>query len=224
MKKIIFICILVLFVFIIYIINIDKKEFVFLVGDSLSLSKNSYGITNYDGYLNDYLKKRNINEKYIIYGKEEYRIGELERDIKSNIIVNDRHIQNILIKADLVIIEIGIDNLVPILFSNDKDYIYDYLDGIIVNMESLIKIIKSYCKEKILLVGYYNPYLNNNNIKYIDYVNEKYKSISNKYQIDYLDLSDLNKEEYFSNPSNYYLNNKGYKKLNDKIIDLIYKN
>lgn len=224
MKKIIFICILVLFVFIIYIINIDKKEFVFLVGDSLSLSKNSYGITNYDGYLNDYLKKRNISEKYIIYGKEEYRIGELERDIKSNIIVNDRHIQNILIKADLVIIEIGIDNLVPILFSNDKDYIYDYLDGIIVNMESLIKIIKSYCKEKILLVGYYNPYLNNNNIKYIDYVNEKYKSISNKYQINYLDLSDLNKEEYFSNPSNYYLNNKGYKKLNDKIIDLIYKN
>lgn len=224
MKKIIFICILVLFVFIIYIINIDKKEFVFLVGDSLSLSKNSYGITNYDGYLNDYLKKRNISEKYIIYGKEEYRIGELERDIKSNIIVNDRHIQNILIKADLVIIEIGIDNLVPILFSNDKDYIYDYLDGIIVNMESLIKIIKSYCKEKILLVGYYNPYLNNNNIKYINYVNEKYKSISNKYQIDYLDLSDLNKEEYFSNPSNYYLNNKGYKKLNDKIIDLIYKN
>ncbi len=224
MKKIIFICILVLFVFIIYIINIDKKEFVFLVGDSLSLSKNSYGITNYDGYLNDYLKKRNISEKYVIYGKEEYRIGELERDIKSNIIVNDRHIQNILIKADLVIIEIGIDNLVPILFSNDKDYIYDYLDGIIVNMESLIKIIKSYCKEKILLVGYYNPYLNNNNIKYIDYVNEKYKSISNKYQINYLDLSDLNKEEYFSNPSNYYLNNKGYKKLNDKIIDLIYKN
>lgn len=221
MKKILFVTIIIFLVIIIYIINIDKKELVFKIGDSLSLSINSYNISSYDEYVKEYLINEKKYEDYIIYGKSNYKIGELQRDIKNNIDINDRHIQNILIKADLIILEIGIDDLKNIL-SNNNNYIYEYLDGIGRNMEELVKLIRSYCKEKILLVGYYNLNLNNNNEEYINYINNIYKSISNKYDIYYLDVDFLNSSLYFSNPDNHYLNDKGYKLLNEEIIKLIY--
>jgi len=159
MKKIIFLFLIITVVFLTYIFNLDKKELVFQIGDSISLSKNSYGISSYNLHIKDYLNNINKYEDFIVYGKENYKIGELKRDIENNIKINDRNIQNILIKADLIIIEIGTDDLVPILFNYEKEKIYEYLDGITHNMDLLINNIKKYCKEKILLVGYYNPYL-----------------------------------------------------------------
>ena len=214
MKKFLLIFMVILFVLTIYILYKDEKELIFKVGDSLSLSINSYNIKSYDNYYKDYLGKK--YEDYIVYGKENYRIGELLRDIESNIEVNNKTIQNILIKSDLVIIEIGIDELYMALNVSDK---YKYLDGMINDMNKLINIIKKYCKEKILLVGYYNP--NSNNQKYINYINERYEDISKKYNIKYLNIDELNNRKYYSG-NNYHINDKGYLWLNNQIIKAIY--
>jgi lysophospholipase L1-like esterase len=204
-----------LFVLGIHILNKDDKQLIFKIGDSLSLSINSNNIQSYDDYYKDYLGK-NL-EGYIIYGDQNYRIGELVRDIKSNIEINNRSIQNILIKSDLVIIEIGIDELYMALNVNDK---YKYLDGMIDNMDELVKEVKKYCKEKVLLIGYYNP-SNKDNLKYVNYINERYFDISKKYNISYLDISELNNPKYFSG-NNYHLNDRGYLWLNSQIIQAIY--
>ena len=214
MKKFLLIFMVSLFVLAIYILYKDDKELILKVGDSLSLSINSYNIKSYDDYYKDYLGNR--YENYIVYGKENYRIGELIRDIKSNININNKTIQNILIKSDLVIIEIGIDELYMALNVSDK---YKYLDGMINNMDELISIIRKYCKEKILLVGYYNP--TSNNQKYINYINERYKDISEKYNIKYLNIDELNDRKYYSG-NNYHINDKGYLWLNSQIIKAIY--
>jgi lysophospholipase L1-like esterase len=214
MKKFLIFYFIVLFVITITILNKDNKELIFKIGDSLSLSKNSFNSRSYDNYFKDYLK--NKFEDYIVYGYSNYRIGELKRDISDNIIINNRPIQNILIKSDLVIIEIGIDELMYALNVLEK---YEYLDGMINSMEELIKLIKKYCKEKILLVGYYNP--SNEDDKYIEYINNKYFELSKKYNIYYLDITELNKKMYFSS-NNHYLNDKGYNWLNTQIIKTIY--
>ena len=217
MRKFLLIFMISLFVLTIYILYKDDKETIFKVGDSLSLSINSYNSQSYDDYYKDYLNKK--FENYIIYGGANYRIGELVRDIKSNVKINERNIQNILIKSDLVIIEIGIDELYMALNVSDK---YKYLDGMISNMEELISQIKVYCKEKILLVGYYNP-SNEFNSKYVNYINNRYKDISEKYNIMYLNIDELNDRKYFSG-NNYHINDKGYLWLNSQIIKTVYEN
>ena len=217
MKRFLLIYMITLFVLGIYMLNRDNKELIFKIGDSLSLSINSYNVSSYDDYYKDYLGKK--LEDYLIYGNQNYRIGELKRDIENNIKINSRNIQNILIKSDLVIIEIGIDELVMALNVSDR---YKYLDEMINNMNELVHIIKKYCKEKILLVGYYNPFKNEYQ-KYIDYINNKYKEISQKYNIKYLNIDELSKKEYFSS-NNYHINDLGYNWLNNQIMKTIYEN
>ena len=133
--------------------------------------------------------------------------------------MTDKNIQNILIKSDLVIIEIGIDELYNSLNVNNK---YGYLDEMINKMEELISTIRKYCKEKIVLVGYYNIG-GLDNLKYVNYVNDKYKDISTKYNIMYIDLDFLNDKKYFSG-NNYHLNDIGYIELNNRILNTVYKN
>lgn len=218
MRKFLLVFMTLLLVISIYLLNKDNKKFIFKVGDSLSLSINSYNIMSYDNYYKDYLK--NKLEEYIIYGEENYRIGELIRDIEKNIKIDNRTIQNILIKSDLVIIEIGIDELYMALNVSDK---YNYLDEMVNDMDKLINLVKKYCKEKIILVGYYNPTKNIENQIYVNYINEKYNDISKKYKISYLNIDELNNEKYFSS-NNYHINDKGYNWLNSQIMKTIYKN
>lgn len=215
MKKFLLIYMVCLFVIGIYLINKDNRQLIFKMGDSISLSINSYNIPSYDKYFEDKLGKK--LEDYIIYGYHNYSIGQLKRDIENNIKINNRNIQNILIKSDLIIVEIGMDELAASLNVNDK---YNYLDGMIRDMNELISLIRKYCKEKIVLVGYYNP-SSIDNKKYIDYINDKYKEISKKYKVTYIDVSTLNNKEYFQS-SNYHLNDKGYNWLNNQIIESIY--
>ena len=217
MKKFLLFLMVSLLVLTIYILNKDNKEYIFKIGDSLAMSINSKNIPSYDDYYKDYLK--NDFEKYIVHASYNYRIGEAIRDIKSNIKVSDKNIQNILIKSDLVIIEIGIDELYNSLNVNNK---YEYLDEMTSKMEELISIIRKYCKEKIVLVGYYNIG-NLDNLKYVNYVNDKYKDISSKYNIMYIDLDFLNDKKYFSG-NNYHINDIGYIELNNKILSTVYKN
>lgn len=216
MKKFLLFFMVTLFIIGIYMLKKDNKELIFKVGDSLSLSLNSYNIESYDNYYKDYLK--NKYEDYIVYGSKNYRIGELIRDIENNKIINNRTIQNILIKSDLVIIEIGIDEIYMALNVSNK---YEYLDGMVSDMEKLLNLIRKYCKEKIVLVGYYNPSKEENQ-KYIDYINDKYYEISEKYKIKFINVSELNNKKYFSS-NNYYINDKGYNWLNNEIIKRVYK-
>ncbi len=78
----------------------------------------------------------NINSNYKYYYSDT-RIDDIIDDIDKNILINDRYIQNILVKAD---------------------YIYLDLNGLILNSQSVINIetllekIRSYTKEKMIVI------------------------------------------------------------------------
>lgn len=160
---------IIFIVIVIYMLNLDKKIYV------LELSE-----TDYSKYVSIYFKKSNKFEKYVNgFLEKDDRIVDLINDVNNNkniqIGENDYTLQNSLIKADLIILQIGTEEIKYIENYNDVD---EYLN----DLEQLFKLIRKYSKEKIVYIGSkienrFEEYANNrieklcdnNNINYIKY-------------------------------------------------------
>ena len=124
----------------IYMLNLDKKTYV------LELSE-----TDYSKYVSTYLKKTNKFEKYVNgFVEQDDRITDLIKYINDNKNIqiggNNYTLQNSLIKADLIILEIGITEAKYLSNYNDVD---EYLN----DLENLFQLIRKYSKEKIIYIG-----------------------------------------------------------------------
>ncbi len=172
--------ILIIFlVFIIYISNIDNKIYYFNVID------NKYEFETYNELLQSDI---NDLERYVNYESDnQYRITDLIRDINDNIKINDKTIQNILIKADITTIRIGNNELNYKISNTNMNELFDYSDELLEDLEKLIKLIRKYSKEKIALIGYFN-----NNEYYTElysYINVRAKDICDKYNIIFIETN-----------------------------------
>ena len=191
MKKIILIIFVFVLVFIIYYLNLDKRVYVLSIGDYI-IKNNNYA---------DNLGKKLENN--VIYSNDgDYRIIDLINDIKDNkeFSYNRREytLDNTLIKADIIFISIGMNDLKY----NKNNNNYDYIDEVIKDLAELLKLIRKYSKEKIYIFNYYN--LGN----MTNYVNRRLDNISNKYKINVIDISDIKSIE---------LNNNDYNNINNRI-------
>ena len=93
MKKILFVLFVFLFVFIIYLANIDKKVYYLALGDS------SDSEDNYSFYVEDYLNEKDVLEKSVYdYCNSDDRITDIYNRIISNEKSKDGTIKNSLIK------------------------------------------------------------------------------------------------------------------------------
>ena len=192
MKKILFILITIFCVFIIYYVNLDKKIFILSIGDNLTLGIDD---SNYQKDINNCLGKRLKNN--VIFGNDgDYRIIDLLNDINNNkrfIYKNKEYLlDNVLIKADIIFISIGMNDL---NYNNNNNY--DYLDEVIRDLDTLLKLIRKYSKEDIYIFNYYN--LNSNELTI--YINKRLNNLVKKYDINILDISninsiELNKDDY----------------------------
>ena len=191
MKKIILIIFVFVLVFIIYYLNLDKRVYVLSIGDYI-IKNNNYA---------DNLGKKLENN--VIYSNDgDYRIIDLINDIKDNkkFSYNRRKytLDNTLIKADIIFISIGMNDL----RYNKNNNNYDYIDEVIKDLDELLKLIRKYSKEKIYIFNYYNLGDMTN------YVNRRLDNISNKYKINVIDISDIKSIE---------LNNNDYNNINNRI-------
>ena len=176
MKKLLLIIFILLLVFLIYYLNIDRKKYVLSIGDSTILNN-----TNLDENIKKLYGKK--LEKYVLYGNDgDYRIIDLINDINNNKdFIYDRNkytLDNAIIKADIIIISIGMNDLKYNKNNND----YDYIDEVINDLDKLFSIIRKYSKEKILVFNYYLD-----NDKLTRYVNSRLGKLVNKYKIDIID-------------------------------------
>lgn len=209
MKKILLIFSIIVIIFIIYITTVDRKIYYVALGDNITTLElnNNKGFSN---YINDYLNRYNKLENYINkFSKENYRITDIISDINNNkkVIVGNREktLKNALIKADLLTLSIGLNdftakiNTQNINFINDYQSLYNFVDEISNDLEQLLMLIRQYCKEKIFLIGIYYPY-STQNIKLVNvfsYLNNRFKEISEFYNINYVDIYDL----FMENPN-----------------------
>lgn len=178
MKKIVFLVIIVLLTFIIYKFSQNNRKYYFSIKD------NNYEYSS--------LIKKNISElkKITVYEQEDIGITELIRNIKNNIKVDDKNIQNILVKADIITIDIGNNELDYQIKKDDINNLYYYIDKTLKRIEKLLKLIRIYSKEKIYVIGFYteSEYYS----ELIKYLNIKVEDICKKYSIVFIKRKGIN--------------------------------
>lgn len=197
-KKILVISITIFLVFLIYLATLDKK--VYFV--SLS-TNNSFDLLNtvddkkdYNKIINKYLKNKEKLEKNInCFVDSKDRITDILDKIQDNYSIDikgkKQTIKNALIKADLLTIDIGINELQSMLLlkNNTINEIYEYIDELIDDYEKLLKLLREYCKEDIVVLGYYSSDYNYE--KYINYFNKKLNEIAKENNIIFIDTNEM---------------------------------
>lgn len=231
-KKLFFISLSILFVFLIYLTTVDKKIYYLNIGDSVAMGINSYKITNngYDKYIVDYLKVEEKLEKYVnSFNQNNLRITDLYNMININHEIkignHNQTIKNALIKADMVTLSIGNDDFYQKLNNNyTTNELYNIVDEYKKDMEKLLTLVRKYCKEDVIMIGYYNPYfLDLNKDKIVSYMNEKMESLAKDYDVIYINAHNLIGPSEILNPKDYHISNNGYKLISKEIIKKIKK-
>lgn len=228
----------------IFFITRDKKVYYLSLGDSLAAGQtpNNTIEESYGDYVTEYLKDREVLEFYTKkFAKSGYRSIDLLNDLKNNkkIKVDDKEItiKHALIKADLVTVSIGSNDLFYKLNvgnefdMNEFDDIYTYVDESISDVDKLLKVLRKSCKEQIMLFGFYNPFTNfsselaNTVEPIIIYANEKMESLARKYDMTYVDIHDifLANDNYLPSKLEIHPTKEGYKAMSKSVIELIDK-
>lgn len=160
-KIILFIIIVIIFVFLINYKNIDKKIYYVSIGE--------------ETVFKDKILYNKKIEHIININRNDYRITDIINDIENNY----NEIQTHLIKADRLVINISNNELIYKI----NNLNYNYIDGILVDLDKLFSLIRVYTKEKIYFI---NPNINN---KYTDYMNDRLIDILSKYKIEFINLN-----------------------------------
>nr|MBP3258487.1 hypothetical protein [Bacilli bacterium] len=193
MKKILVATLIIMLIVIIY--NIFKDNKIYYV--SISNISDNY---TYKDYIKDYLDELNILENHTDISNLDDRITDIIRNIKDNKVYGDKTFQNILIKADLLTLSIGYNDLISKIDKYSIYNMYSYIDTFLIDLDNLFNILRQFDKEKIVMLGYYNPYDNKYN-EIIKYINLKVEELTKKYNIEYVDISDITnyiKDQYIT--------------------------
>lgn len=222
MKKIFLILLIVIFIGVIYNFTKDDKTYYLNIGDGIAIGKTYTGsIDGYDKYIINYLKKSNSFEKYSnSYTNVNYRTTDLFTLIKNNVANNKITIQNDLIKADIITVSIGINDLLHYL-NNNTLLLEEKTFEIVKDFEKLCSVLRKNSKEKIFLIGIYNSNLNLRYGNLLQQINELLEIKTKEYEIVYIDIYDEMQKEENLNHSSIYPTPFAYKMISNKVIEFL---
>lgn len=160
----------------------------------------------YSYFIKEELKNKEKLEKFVEFKYNDLRVTDLMNMIQNNdyIYIDNKKqtIQNALIKADIITLFIGMSEIEYSFNKPDQEDVYEYLDTFLSDMTILLKEVRKYSKEKIFLIGYYAE--NQEEEKYITYLNQKLEKICTKENVYYIrsdlylkekrDLSDIHQD------------------------------
>lgn len=231
MKKILTIVIIALAVLLIYLGFKDKDIYYLSLGDSLANGVNGIGVKDYGyaDYVKDYLDNNDLLNNYASLTSNNKRsidlIKEIEENVKITVDGKEKTIQNALIKADIITISIGMNDLFSnITFNNDFSVndLYNKLDEVALDLDKLFKLLRDYSKEEIIFIGFYNCLKEDELVEFFKYANDKISKLASSYDIDYLDIyEDFNNTNYFDSIIDSFPNKKGYQAIYSKIIAIL---
>ena len=216
--KLIILIILSLSVYFIYQATEECNKKILNIGDGLSLGINSFGIKEY-GYIDYYKDKIKDNKTITVnstYAKKYLSISNLLEIIKTN-----PNIKKELTESHQLILHIGYNDLLYKLSLEEvktNNGLNRIIKGIEKDYKKLIKEIRKYYKEEIIIIGYYKSqkedYYLNQGIRKLNSI------LKDEENITYIDTYNLleKRDKYFSNPNSYYPNRLGYQLIANKII------
>ncbi len=217
--KLLFLIFIIISVFFIYIKTKDSKYTILSLGDNLSLGIDSYGIKGpsyIDFYKNYILKKKETVIKNDQYSRKDLTINALLQELKEN-----NNLKKDLSSANILILTVGYNDLIYKINLNENinsDILKKEVQEIQKDYLNLLKEIRKYYKNKIVVIGYFasnkTDYYINTGIKELN------KTLQSAKNITYIDTYDLlkPKRKYFSNKNSYYPNLQGYLRISKKII------
>ena len=213
--KLLILILLSLSVYFIYQLTKESNIQILSLGDGLSKGINSYTIveSSHLNYYEEYLKSKNIKVKVISdYSKEDLTIHELLELVKNN-----NYLKRDLMESHLLFITVGYNDLLYKLSLEDNISIpklNKIIDEINIEYKELLKEIKKYYKNEIIIVGY--PRTNKDDY-YLNLGIRKLNRLLNTNT--FIDTYNLlnNRNKYFSNPKSYYPNRLGYKRIYEEI-------
>ena len=228
----------VLIIFFIYMVTYHDGYNYVALGDGISSGINSFGVENYSysDYLKDELDKNNRLRFYTKdFSEKGYSINDLYDDIINNKVVfvdgEKMSIRKVLRESNLVTLAIGSNDFLKVFnysindeiiekIEMDKTEYFKKIDTIVQDMDKLLKEIKKYVKGKIIVVGYYNPSIEDNSLdEIVKYANFMVEGITDDNGVDFLNMhNELKYKDYFSNPSDMHLNQEGYRKISTLLL------
>ncbi len=218
-------CIIILigifFTFFIYQKNKNTDIYFITLGDGLSSGMTPYNVEgyNYNDYVRDYLESEHKLEEFIsAFSQENQTVENLITKIEDNYKLEEKNItiQQAIAKSKLITIGIGIDELANSSLKQNipTKEIEDYKK----DMEKLIRLTRNFNDGKIVLIGIYKAY--NIEDEEVIEINNFLKKLSETYQLEFIDISDvINHSNYFLQNESYYMNYKGHKDIANKIIN-----
>lgn len=222
MKKILFIFAIALIVLYIYLITQDTKIYYLALGDDITIGRRADNNTIYSftNSVTKILEENNVHEKTITdFASSNYRTVDLFNDIKNNRKIEndgkDLTIKNAIIKADFITISIGMNDFIN--YINDYNILRQNIINLKYDMKILLKELRNISKEKIILIGIYNPKPENNRLdKILMELNNLYNDVANEYNVDYLNIYDDIKK--FQINGDIYLDIEGYRFISSRLI------
>ena len=209
------------------------------LGDSIAEGMTPYHSIDYGytDYIKDYLSDNNKLSFYTKkYTKSGYTIEDIKNDINNNkTIVEDNktyYLKEILRESDLVTVTVGANDLmkgmslddIPVKLLNIKSIKKD-IDDVMKSYKDLLKLIKQYAKEEIIVTGYFNPLPKMTQYKeeideIVKYFNYSIEEMCNDFDVKYVDLFDSlnNKKDIFPNPLDIHPSKIGYEIISKEII------
>jgi len=187
-KTLLYVSLVFILVFVIYLTTLDREVYYLNIG----LDNSEY---SYDNYIYKYLKDKNKLEKYITgFVHKDDRVTDIIHMIEENesLVINDKKqtIKNALIKSDLVTISIGLNDINYKIGYSSINELYDYADSFLNDMNDLFEVLREYCKEDIILLGYYNSFGSYYD-EYFGYINREIASLAKEYNIEFISLSEV---------------------------------
>ena len=142
LKTIIYSLIILIVVFLIYLTTLDKKIYYL----NLSIDSKTY---TYDKLIKKDLETKDKLERYIDgFLSSTDRVTDLTNYINENkkITINDHEqtIKNALIKADLVTVFIGLNDINYKIGYSSMNELYDYADSFLTDIYDLLEILREY--------------------------------------------------------------------------------
>ena len=219
MKKIIFLLLTIVSIYLIYF-YFDKGSINYLsISDNVIIDNK---INNYNNYVFNYLKKTKKLSEFSTYFN--YNSLLIYQDIENNEVTQvngrDYYFKKSLRESDVVIINVGMEELSNNYNKYDMKDNYKYFDKMYLNIEKMIKLIKKYAQEKVIFLGYYNPtdYYDSKTDEFFYDVNVKLNRLMTNNNIIYIDLYELIKGNNYKQKNSVYLNDLGYKKISSIIM------
>ncbi len=142
----------------------------------------------YSYFIKDELKNQEKLEKFVEFKYNDLRVTDLMNMIENNDYIymdnKKQTIQNALIKADMITLFIGMNEIQTGFAKATKEEVYQHLDSLLMDIEILLKEVRKYSKEEIFFIGYYTELEKEE--EYIAYLNQKLQKLCKKEDISYI--------------------------------------